>query len=156
MNDDVDAKVTGNRAYPPNLARYVASHRPADTPLTISVDLLHDAIAASLSSVDDRSFPARATAADRSPRPRRERGEAAPHVPLRARRAGSGLLGFGADGRERRPEDIEAVGTRHGPAYRFVHEHPTGLAIVISHDGGVSFVANRDGEVVFWERSIGP
>jgi hypothetical protein len=85
-----------------------------------------------------------------------------------------GLMGFGAEvsgelpvpagiwraldteGREREPDDIENVGTRHRAAYRFVHHHPEGLAIVISHDGGVSFVANRGGEVVFWEQSVGP
>jgi hypothetical protein len=85
-----------------------------------------------------------------------------------------GLLGFGAEvsaelpapsrvfraldveGRERQPEDIEAVGTRHRAAYRFVNDHPDGLAIVVSQDGGVSFVANRDGEVVFWEQSVSP
>jgi DisA bacterial checkpoint controller nucleotide-binding len=85
-----------------------------------------------------------------------------------------GLLGFGAEvsadlpvpsrvwraldreGRQREPDDIENVGTRHRAAYRFAHDHPAGLAIVISHDGGVSFVANRDGEVVFWEQSVGP
>ena len=85
-----------------------------------------------------------------------------------------GLLGFGAEvsaelpapsrvwraldteGQEREPDDIENVGTRHRAAYRFVHDHPAGLAIVISHDGGVSFVANREQEVVFWEQSVGP
>ena len=85
-----------------------------------------------------------------------------------------GLLGFGAEvsaelpapravwralddeGREREPDDIENVGTRHRAAYRFVHDHPDGVAIVISHDGGVSFVANRDGEVVFWQQSVSP
>jgi hypothetical protein len=85
-----------------------------------------------------------------------------------------GLIGFGAEvsaelpvpsrvwrsldteGRERKPDDIENVGTRHRAAYRFVHDHPRGLAIVISHDGGVSFVANREQEVVFWEQSVGP
>lgn len=85
-----------------------------------------------------------------------------------------GLLGFGAEvsaelpapsriwraldteGREREPDDIEKVGTRHRAAYRFVQHHPQGLAIVISHDGGVSFVANRDQEVVFWEQSVSP
>ena len=85
-----------------------------------------------------------------------------------------GLLGFGAEvsaelsvpsriwrardteGRERTLGDMENVGTRHRAAYRFVHDHPGGLAIVISHDGGVSFVANREGEVVFWEQSVGP
>src|SRR6185503_9369975 len=62
-----------------------------------------------------------------------------------------GLLGFGAEvsaelpaparvwrardteGRELEPDDIENVGTRHRAAYRFVHDHPRGLAIVISH-----------------------
>ena len=57
------------------------------------------------------------------------------------------------EGIEREIDDIENVGTRHRAAYRFVHDHPQGLAIVISHDGGVSFVANRDGEVVFWGNS---
>jgi hypothetical protein len=84
------------------------------------------------------------------------------------------LLGFGAEvsgelpapprvsraldleGREREPAAVEDVGTRHRAAYRFVHVHPRGLAIVISQDGGVSFVANRDDEVVFWEQSVGP
>ncbi len=60
------------------------------------------------------------------------------------------------EGRELEPDDIENVGTRHRAAYRFVHDHPRGLAIVISHDGGVSFVANRDQEVVFWEQSVSP
>jgi hypothetical protein len=85
-----------------------------------------------------------------------------------------GIVGFGAEvsadlpvpsevwraldreARERELDDIENVGTRHRAAYRFVHDHPKGLAIVISHDGGVSFVANREGEVVFWEQSVGP
>ena len=85
-----------------------------------------------------------------------------------------GLLGFGAEvsaelatplrvwraldteGRELRPDDFENVGTRHRAAYRFVNDHPDGLAIVISQDGGVSFVANRDRQVVFWEQSVSP
>ena len=85
-----------------------------------------------------------------------------------------GLLGFGAEvsaelpapdrvlraldseGRSRLPDDIENVGTRHRAAYRFVHDHPGGLAVVVSQDGGVTFVANRDGEVVFWEQSVSP
>jgi hypothetical protein len=85
-----------------------------------------------------------------------------------------GLVGFGAEvspelpgpsrvwraldaeGRDREPDDIENVGTRHRAAYRFVQHHARGLAIVISHDGGVSFVANRDQEVVFWEQSVSP
>jgi hypothetical protein len=85
-----------------------------------------------------------------------------------------GLLGFGAEvsaelpapprvwraldteGRQRRTDDIENVGTRHRAAYRFVNDHPDGLAIVISHDGGVSFVANREHHVVFWEQSVSP
>jgi hypothetical protein len=85
-----------------------------------------------------------------------------------------GLLGYGAEvsaelptpdrvwraldteGREREPSDIENVGTRHRAAYRFVHDHPRGLAIVISHDGGVSIVANREQEIVFWEQSVSP
>jgi hypothetical protein len=61
-----------------------------------------------------------------------------------------------ADASELQPDDVERVGTRHRAAYRFVHDHPPGLAIVISHDGGVTFAANRDGNVVFWEQSVGP
>jgi hypothetical protein len=85
-----------------------------------------------------------------------------------------GLVGFGAEvsaelpaparvwraldieGTQREPSDLESVGTRHRAAYRFVHDHPAGLAIVVSHDRGVSFVANRDGEVMFWEQSVSP
>jgi len=85
-----------------------------------------------------------------------------------------GLVGFGAEvsaelptpariyratdaeGRQREPDDIENVGTRHRAAYRFVNDHPEGLALVISHDGGVSFVANHGGDVVFWEQSVSP
>lgn len=85
-----------------------------------------------------------------------------------------GLLGFGAEvsaelpapsqvwraldieGREREPNAVENVGTRHRAAYRFVQAHPEGVALVISHDGGVSFVANRDREIVFWEQSVSP
>ncbi|HEY6880516.1 MAG TPA: hypothetical protein VI299_20975 [Polyangiales bacterium] len=84
------------------------------------------------------------------------------------------LLGFGAEvsaelptprrvwravdteGKHRELDDLENVGTRHRAAYRFVNDHPHGLAIVVSHDGGVSFVANRDGDVVFWEQSVSP
>lgn len=84
------------------------------------------------------------------------------------------ILGFGAEvsgnftvpPRVWRALDIEAerrqlnaledVGTRHRAAYRFVQEHPEGVAIVISQDGGVSFVANRSGEVVFWEQWVNP
>lgn len=54
------------------------------------------------------------------------------------------------------PESIENVGTRHRAAYRFVNDHPDGLAVVVSQDGGVTFVANRDGKVVFWEQSVSP
>jgi len=84
------------------------------------------------------------------------------------------ILGFGAEvsaelptpsrvwraidteGQVRQPEDIENVGTRHRAAYRFVNDHPDGLAVVISQDGGVSFVANRERQVVFWEQSVSP
>jgi hypothetical protein len=84
------------------------------------------------------------------------------------------LLGFGAEvsaelpaparvwraldieGQRCEPDDIESVGTRHRAAYRFVHDHPAGLAIVISQDGGVCFVANRDQEILFWEQSVSP
>lgn len=57
---------------------------------------------------------------------------------------------------QQRPEEVESVGTRHRAAYRFVNDHPDGLAIVISHDGGVSFVSKREDKVVFWEQSISP
>lgn len=85
-----------------------------------------------------------------------------------------GLVGFGAEvsaelptppriwrardveGVERRADEVESVGTRHRAAFRFVNDHPNGLAIVLSHDGGVSFVANRDREVVVWEQSMSP
>jgi len=85
-----------------------------------------------------------------------------------------GVLGFGAEvsaelptpasvwravdteGQLRNPEDIENVGTRHRAAYRFVNDHPNGLAVVISQDGGVSFVAKREQHVVFWEQSVSP
>jgi hypothetical protein len=81
------------------------------------------------------------------------------------------LLGFGAEvsadlpsparvyraldseGEARELDDIENVGTRHRAAYRFVNDHPRGLAIVVSQDGGVRFVVNRDGDVVFWQQS---
>jgi DNA integrity scanning protein DisA with diadenylate cyclase activity len=61
-----------------------------------------------------------------------------------------------AEGRVREEEAVENVGTRHRAAYRFVNDHPRGLAVVISQDGGVSFVAKRDGQVVFWEQSVSP
>ena len=85
-----------------------------------------------------------------------------------------GILGFGAElsaelptpdhvyratdteGLVRQQEDVENVGTRHRAAYRFVNDHPDGLAVVISQDGGVSFVANRERQVVFWEQSVSP
>jgi len=85
-----------------------------------------------------------------------------------------GVLGFGAEvsaelptparvwraidteGQVRQPEDVENVGTRHRAAYRFVNDHPDGLAVVISQDGGVSFVAKREQQVVFWEQSVSP
>jgi hypothetical protein len=60
------------------------------------------------------------------------------------------------EGRLRNSEDIENVGTRHRAAYRFVNDHPDGLAVVISQDGGVSFVAKREEQVVFWEQSVSP
>jgi hypothetical protein len=85
-----------------------------------------------------------------------------------------GILGFGAEvsaelptpdpvfraldveAVERQAESIENVGTRHRAAYRFVNDHPDGLAVVISQDGAVSFVANREGQIVFWEQSVSP
>lgn len=84
------------------------------------------------------------------------------------------ILGFGAEvsatlpapsqvweavdveGEHRQSDQVENVGTRHRAAYRFVRDHPQGLAIVISHDGAVRFVANQDGEVVFWSQSVSP
>ena len=60
------------------------------------------------------------------------------------------------EGRNREPDEVESVGTRHRAAYRFVNDHHDGLAVVISQDGGVTFVANREGEVVFWEQSVSP
>jgi hypothetical protein len=83
------------------------------------------------------------------------------------------LIGFGAEvsselpapqqvwraldteGERRELNAVEEVGTRHRAAYRFVQQHPGGLAIVVSHDGGVSFVANRDGDVIWWQQSLG-
>jgi hypothetical protein len=59
-----------------------------------------------------------------------------------------------AEGDRRELDGVEEVGTRHRAAYRFVRQHPGGLAIVVSHDGGVSFVANRDGEVMSWRQSV--
>jgi len=85
-----------------------------------------------------------------------------------------GLVGYGAEvsaelpaprtvwrahdteGHELSAFDVENVGTRHRAAYRFVEEHPSALAIVVSQDGGVSFVVNRAGEVVLWEQSVSP
>jgi hypothetical protein len=85
-----------------------------------------------------------------------------------------GLLGFGAEvsaelaapervyraldneGKQIELDDIENVGTRHRAAYRFVNDHPRGVAIVISHDGDVSFVAKRADDVVFWQQSMSP
>ena len=48
------------------------------------------------------------------------------------------------EGQVRQAEDVENVGTRHRAAYRFVNDHPDGLAVVVSQDGGVSFVAKRE------------
>ena len=81
------------------------------------------------------------------------------------------LLGFGAevlhqsdtyrvyralDGEaiERFVDDEESVGTRHRAAYRFVHAHPRGLAIVVSQDGGVRFVTQIRGEVTYFEQKL--
>lgn len=58
------------------------------------------------------------------------------------------------EGNNREESPIEDVGTRHRAAYRFVRQHPAGLALVVSADGGVSFVANREGEVVSWEQTV--
>jgi hypothetical protein len=82
------------------------------------------------------------------------------------------LIGFGAEvsseipsppriwraldveGHTRAEAALEDVGTRHRAAYRFVRQHPTGLALVVSADGSVSFVANRGGEVMTWEQTV--
>jgi hypothetical protein len=82
------------------------------------------------------------------------------------------LIGFGAEvsseiapparvwraldveGQTREETPVEDVGTRHRAAYRFVRQHPTGLALVVSADGSVSFVANRDGDVMTWEQTV--
>jgi hypothetical protein len=84
------------------------------------------------------------------------------------------LIGFGAEvsaelpapsrvyraldsaGRQHELDDIESVGTRHRAAYRFVNDHPRGLAVVVSQDGEVRFVAKPEGEVVFWQQSVSP
>ena len=84
------------------------------------------------------------------------------------------ILGFGAEvsaelptpervwraldteGQSLQAEDLENVGTRHRAAYRFVNDHPDGLAVVVSQDGGVSFVAKREQQVVFWQQSVSP
>jgi hypothetical protein len=58
------------------------------------------------------------------------------------------------EAKNRDESSIEDVGTRHRAAYRFVRQHPAGLALVVSADGGVSIVANRDGDVVFWEQTV--
>ncbi len=63
---------------------------------------------------------------------------------------------FDAEGQNRVAEEIENVGTRHRAAYRYVNDHPDGLAVVISQDGGVTFVAKREGEVLVWEQSVSP
>ena len=61
-----------------------------------------------------------------------------------------------SEGTRRELEDIEAVGTRHRAAYRYVNGHPNSVAVVVSHDGAVTFVVNRDGEVMFWEQTNQP
>ncbi|HXJ23471.1 MAG TPA: hypothetical protein VMT03_24870 [Polyangia bacterium] len=58
------------------------------------------------------------------------------------------------EAKQREESSTDDVGTRHRAAYRFVRQHPTGLAVVVSADGGVSVVANRDGEVVSWEQTV--
>jgi hypothetical protein len=63
---------------------------------------------------------------------------------------------FDSEGLSVQPDDVENVGTRHRAAYRFVNDHPAGIAIAVSQDGGVTFVANRAGKVVFWEQSVSP
>jgi hypothetical protein len=60
------------------------------------------------------------------------------------------------EGQSLQGEDLENVGTRHRAAYRFVNDHPDGLAVVVSQDGGVSFVAKREEQVVFWQQSVSP
>ncbi|RYE89601.1 MAG: hypothetical protein EOO75_11535 [Myxococcales bacterium] len=48
----------------------------------------------------------------------------------------------------------ENVGTRHRAAYRFLHAHPRGLAIVISQDGSIRFVTCADGVVTYFEQQL--
>ena len=85
-----------------------------------------------------------------------------------------GVVGFGAEvsatlpaparvwraldreGTRRVPEDVEAVGTRHRAAYRFVNDQPGALAIVVSHDGDVTFVAKHGEAVLFWNQTNQP
>jgi hypothetical protein len=63
---------------------------------------------------------------------------------------------FDVEGRERSCDRTENVGTRHRAAYRFVQNHPGGLAIVISQDGAVRFVVCRPEGVTYWEQSVSP
>jgi DisA bacterial checkpoint controller nucleotide-binding len=69
-------------------------------------------------------------------------------VPARVWRA------LDTEGNQREESAVEDVGTRHRAAYRFVRQHPAGLALVVSTDGGVSFVANRDGDVMSWQQTV--
>lgn len=68
--------------------------------------------------------------------------------PARIRRA------LDVDGRRTAPDHEENVGTRHRAAYRFVHAHPKGLAIVVSQDGTVRFVVSLDDEITYFEQHI--
>ena len=56
------------------------------------------------------------------------------------------------EGRERRHESTEAVGTRHRAVYRLCAANPEALGIVVSQDGGVRFVRRVDDEVVYWDQ----
>lgn len=82
-----------------------------------------------------------------------------------------GLLGFGAEvsptlptplrafraldleGLRTQDQPIDAFGTRHRAALRFVNCHEGSLAAVVSQDGTMTLVSGRKGGVVCWEQS---
>jgi hypothetical protein len=58
------------------------------------------------------------------------------------------------EGEECVPDHEENVGTRHRAAYRFVHMHPKGLAIVVSQDGTVRFVVRIKDQIKYFEQHL--
>ncbi len=58
---------------------------------------------------------------------------------------------FDLEGRSKREELSEEVGTRHRAAYRLCHELRDALAIVISQDGNARFVRWHGGSVTYWD-----